>query len=306
MWRLKKFWTDSRAVSAGSNQRIDRRCTCSNRLNKIAENSNKDDWRNVPGKVDPAVHGTRGLAPCDLQKLSRTAPSFLIKPESEWTFSGDKTAQTYATQVDDKTSEKSLVDPIRFSNWPRLLGTIMTVFRAIRVQKRLINRDVSCDLDNFAADEYKARNFLLRISQSTHFNDTVSRLQSGLLLDKNYKLLPYTPFLDSDGPLRVEGRILKSGLPFQSKYPVILHSKYRVSKLFIEKGHHDCGHHWIEHVRAHIQAAFLIVGISRALRTLGKYCFICRRWRADNVRPKMAPLPSFCFPFLHSKLYPLW
>ena len=47
----------------------------------------------------------------------------------------------------------------------------------------------------------------------------------------------------------------------------------------------------------------MIVGIHRALRTLGKYCFICRRWRAGNVRPKMAPLPKFRFPE-HSKLYP--
>ena len=47
----------------------------------------------------------------------------------------------------------------------------------------------------------------------------------------------------------------------------------------------------------------MIVGTRRALRTLEKYCFICRRWRADNARPKMAPLPNFCFPE-HSKLYP--
>ena len=47
----------------------------------------------------------------------------------------------------------------------------------------------------------------------------------------------------------------------------------------------------------------MIFGIRRALRTLGKYCFICRRWRADNVRPKMAPLPKFRFQE-HSKLYP--
>ena len=215
-------------------------------------------------------HSTRGLAPCDLQKLWITAPSFLIKPESEWTFSGDKIAQTYATQVDVKTSEKPLVDPNRFSNWPRLLGAIRTEFRAVRVLKRLIKRDVPCDLDDFAADENKA---------------------------------PCTPFLDSDGLLRVEGRIQKSGLSFQSKHPVILHSKCRVAKLLIEKAHHDCGHHGIEHVRAHIQATFMIVGIRRALRTLGKYCFICRRWRADNVRPNMAPLPKFRFPEL-SKLYP--
>ena len=150
-----------------------------NRLNKIAENSNKDDWRHVPGELNAADHGTRGLAPCNLQKLWITAPSFLIKPESEWIFSDDKTDQTYTTQIDDKTSEKPLVDPNRFSTWTRVLDTIRTVFRAIRVLKRSIKRNVPCDLEDFAADENEARNFFLRISQSTHFKGTVSRLQCG-------------------------------------------------------------------------------------------------------------------------------
>ena len=138
-----------------------------NRLNKTAENSNKDDWRHVPRKMNPADHGTRGLAPCDLQELWITAPSFFIKPEIEWTFSGDKTAQTYATQVDDKASEKPLVDPNRFSNWSRLLGTIRTVFRAVRVLKRSIKRDVPCDLGDFAADETGSKLSLEDISVHT-------------------------------------------------------------------------------------------------------------------------------------------
>ena len=267
--KCKKFWTDSTAVLSWIKSKDRQKINIANRLNKIAENSNRDDWRHVPGKTNPADHGTRGPAPCDLQKLWITAPSFLIKPEREWTFSGDKPAQTYATQVDDKTSEKPLVDPNRFSNRPRLLGTIRTVFRAVRVLKRSIKRDILGKLDDFAADENKARTFVLRISQSTLFKDTVSRLQSGLPLDMKDKLLPYAPFLVGDGLLRVEGRIQKSGLPFQSKHPVILHSKCRVAKLLIEKTHHNCGHLGIEHVRAHIQATFIIVGIRRALRTLG-------------------------------------
>ena len=114
--KSKKFWTDSTAVLSWIKSKDRQKMYIANRLNKIAENSNKDDWRHVPKKMNPADHGTRGLAPCDLQKLWITAPSFLIKPESEWTFSGDKTAQTYATQVDVKDSDKPLVDPNRFSN----------------------------------------------------------------------------------------------------------------------------------------------------------------------------------------------
>ena len=211
----KKFGTDSTSVFTWIKSNDRQKTYIANRLNKIAENSNKDDWRHVPGKLNLADHGTRGRASCGLQKLWITAGSFLIKPENRWIFSGDKTDQTYATQVDDKTREKPLVDPNRFSNWLRLLGTIRTVFRSVRVSKKSIKRDVPCD---------KARNFLLRIYQSTHFKDPVFRLQSRPPLEKKDRLLPYTPFLHSDGLLRIEGRIRKSGLPLQSKHPVILHS----------------------------------------------------------------------------------
>ena len=187
-----------------------------------------------------------------------------------------------------------------FSNWPRLCGRFRTVFRATRVLKRSIKRDMPCKLDDFAADKNKARNFLLRISQSKHLKDNVSRLQSGLPIDQKDKLLPCVPFPDSDGLFRIGGRIQKSGLLFQSKHPVILHSKCRVAKLFIEKAHHDCGNYWIELVRAHIQPTFMIVGIRRALGILRKYCFIWRPCRADKVRPKMAPLPNFHFPALQT------
>ena len=157
--RSKNFWTDSTAVLSWIQSKDRQKMYIANRINKIAENSNKDDWRHVPRKLNPLYHGTRGLPPCDLQQLWITAPSFLIKPEREWTFSGDKTAQTHCTQVNDKTSEKPLVDPNSFSNWPRLLDTIRTVFRAIFVLKRLIKRDVPCELDDFAADENKAQTF---------------------------------------------------------------------------------------------------------------------------------------------------
>ena len=80
--KSKKFWTDSTVVLSWIKSKDRQKMYIANRLYKIAENSNKDDWRHVPGKMNPADHVTRGLAPCDLQKLWITAPSFLIKPES--------------------------------------------------------------------------------------------------------------------------------------------------------------------------------------------------------------------------------
>ena len=120
---------------------------------------------------------------------------------------------------------------------------------------------------------------------------------------KGDKLMPFTPFLDEDGLLRVGGRLNKAPLTYNAKNPLVLHSRSKIARLLIEKANHDCGHQGVEHVKAHLQQTFLMIGLRKVLRSLGKYCFICRRWRADNVRPKMADLPEFRFPDAN-KQYP--
>ena len=54
-----------------------------------------------------------------------------------------------------------------------------------------------------------------------------------------------TPLLDSDGILRVGGRLGMSNLPYEAKHPVVLPKKHHISKLVVahiqEKGHHSLG-----------------------------------------------------------------
>ena len=114
--------------------------------------------------------------------------------------------------------------------------------------------------------------------------------------------MPFTPFLDDIGLLWVGGRLNKAPFTYIAKHPLVLHSRSRIAMLLIEKARHDCGHQGVEHVKAHLQQTFLMIGLRKALRSLGKYCLICRRRRADNVRPKLADLPEFRFPDINKQL----
>ncbi|XP_075264654.1 uncharacterized protein LOC142356738, partial [Convolutriloba macropyga] len=134
------------------------------------------------------------------------------------------------------------------------------------------------------------------MSQNEFFSGTISPLLKGSNLEKGDKLMPFTPFLHDIGLLRVRGRLNKAPLTYSAKHPLVLHSRSRNARLLVEKVHHDCGRQGVEHVKAHLQQTFLMIGLRKAQGSLGKYCFICRRWRANNVRPKMADLPEFRFP----------
>ena len=104
--------------------------------------------------------------------------------------------------------------------------------------------------------------------------------------------MPFTTFLDNDGLLRVGGRLNKAALTFITKHSLVLHFS-RITRLLVEKAHHDCGHQGVKQVKVKLQQTFLMIGLRKVLKSLGKYCFNCRPWKANNVRPKMADMPEF-------------
>ena len=60
-----------------------------NRIQKIKENSNIEQWKFISSKENPADDGSRGLDATKVNKVTHwfNGPAFLWKPESEWTIS---------------------------------------------------------------------------------------------------------------------------------------------------------------------------------------------------------------------------
>ena len=115
-------------------------------------------------------------------------------------------------------------------------------------------------------------------------------------LSSKDKLLPYSPVLDEHAVLRSAGRLQYAPLPSSTRIPIVLDARNRIVQLLLQHYHAVCHHAGPEYVKAFLQQRFLIFGVRCALRTLSHRCFTCRRFRAQNVEPKMAPLPSYRFP----------
>ncbi|XP_075243751.1 uncharacterized protein LOC142338003 [Convolutriloba macropyga] len=79
----KHFWTDSAATLGWIKSKQKQKMYIANRLTKIHENSNPDNWRHILGKMNPADHGTRGLIPSDIPKPWLQPPDFLSTPQSQ-------------------------------------------------------------------------------------------------------------------------------------------------------------------------------------------------------------------------------
>ena len=94
----KHFWTES-TTTLGWIQSRQRQMYIANRLTKIHENSNPDNWRHIPGKMNPADYDTRGLNPSDIPKLWLQPPDFLSTSQDSWIFAEDSDPHICATQA---------------------------------------------------------------------------------------------------------------------------------------------------------------------------------------------------------------
>ena len=121
-------------------------------------------------------------------------------------------------------------------------------------------------------------------------------MQTGQQLQLRDAVLQFNPFLDGYGVLRAKGRLRHAPIPWNQKPPIILDIKDHVTQLIFQDAHTNSRQLMgTEFVRAHLQQTFLIIGLRRFLRRLSRTCFICRRWRAQNITPMMSDLPPFRF-----------
>ena len=126
----KHFWTDSTATLGWIQSKQRQKMYIANRLTKIHENFNPENWRHIPGKMNPPDHGTRGLTPSDIPKLWLQPPEYLSTPQDSWNFAEDSDPHICAKQATEL--QTPVIEVEKFSTWNRLLNTTRTVFQAIR------------------------------------------------------------------------------------------------------------------------------------------------------------------------------
>ena len=198
----RHFWTDRSATFGWIQHKQRQKMYIANRLNKMHENFNPDNRRHIPGRINPADHGTRDLTPTDIPKLWLQLPDFLSTPQDSWKFAEDSDSHICATQATQ--IQTPVIEVEKFSRWSRLLNSTRMVFQAIRRfkakvrTKRQNESPETSNTDIFASDENRARNYLIKMSQKEFFPGTNSALLKGHNLKKGDKLTPFTLFLDDD------------------------------------------------------------------------------------------------------------
>lgn len=306
------FWTDSEVILGYiSNDSRRFQTFVGNRVAEIRDSTNPNQWRHVPGSLNPADDCSRGVPLTDLTTDSRwfQGPDFLKQSEKDWPVSprvqlpdeNDPEVKTVAA-LSKTDTPKLLLDPARYSSWIRYKR--VTAW-ALRYARNFVASHCKrhCDLFRsgpLAAEELvSAETYIIQRTQQAVFPDELDALSHSMPLPVTSSLVQLTPALDEGGILRVGGRLERSPLCSSTKHPVILPRQHDVTRLIVTEEHRKVFHAGTEHTLNELRQKYWIPKARSAVKAYLHPCTICRNRRAQPQAPLMAHLPEARFDSRH-------
>ena len=135
-------------------------------------------------------------------------------------------------------------------------------------------------------------NKLLMLTQSRRYKAERRDLASSGEVSKQSSIQHLRPFLDTDGLIRVGGRLEKAALTSDQKHPVILHYSDHLTKLICRQAHLDHLHVGHRALLGILSLQFHIVGAKQLTKGISRACVRCRKTYARTATQVMGQLPA--------------
>lgn len=231
------FWSDSTIVLHWINTPPHTLKTfVANRVAKIQEMTNQADWKHVISADNPADSISRGELPTEFLSNQQwlTGPIWLSKPTLEWPIT-----PILSISIPERRTIINLIATVdssfleRFSSWKTLQRVTAYCIRFCKNASRSETNTGPLSIREIS----RAHNFILRQVQSQHFANEIKELEQGKPTPRDSKILPLTPFIDSDGLIRVGGRLQNANISYNQKHPILLPRSHHITNLIIVNEH---------------------------------------------------------------------
>ncbi|XP_067282638.1 uncharacterized protein [Pseudorasbora parva] len=306
------FYTDSRVV-LGYIYNESRRFQVyvSNRVQRIRQSTQPEQWRYVSSEQNPADHGSRSVPSAKLEATTwLTGPSFLHYPPEQLS----ESPSSYNlidpdTDVEVRAEIKALSTHVnlnqlgtrrfeQFSEW-------RTVVRAIARLQHIAhcftgtNDDSQCTGWHLCpnglsvSDLLKAEKIIIKSVQHEVYSNELRRISSKGDIPSHSPLLKLNPIIDSNGLLRVGGRIGQAELGEKETNPLIIPAHHHITVLLVRHFHERVQHQGRHLTEGNIRSnGFWIIGAKRCITGIIQKCVICRKLRGKIEEQQMADLPA--------------
>ena len=268
-----------------------------NRVNEIKNSIPKKNWFHCPGSCNPADLASRGTLGGELiaNKGWLNGPQWMelykVYPQRDIDHSSikdDLEVKKIACMTINSTDFVLLLN--KFSNLNKLVNVLAYIFRFFSNCK---SKTTNKQIGTLTSEERETgQRKLWCILQQLHYPEEVSRLKCGKPIPNDSKILKLDPYFDTEGILRINGRLQNSKLPFSTKHPIIVPNSH-IATLLIRFYHNLYNHSGLDCTLAKIREKFWIVRARRAVKSVIKYCLPCQRINSRPLNQISPPLPEF-------------
>lgn len=144
-----------------------------------------------------------------------------------------------------------------------------------------------------AAAELRSAEYRIFASvQAKHYADEIRDLVSAAGKVKRPRLQSLCPLLDSNGIMRVGGRLEKTSTSHTDVHPIILPPDDTVTTLLVLDIHGNVFHCGMERTLAEVRGRFWIPKGRSAVRRIVYHCLTCKHRRSVPQAPRMGNVPE--------------
>ncbi|GFX18273.1 integrase catalytic domain-containing protein [Trichonephila clavipes] len=145
----------------------------------------------------------------------------------------------------------------------------------LRFSNNVNKRKLTLSVPLSATDIDQAETKLIRMVQEQVFLAEIKSLQSKGVVSPNSKLRNLNPFIDSDGLLRVGGRLTNSDLPYVNKHPAILPGNHNLTVQIIVHFHRKNLHTGASSLLHYVREKFWPLNGRSLCRKVVHECLVC-------------------------------
>lgn len=277
-----------------------------NRVALILKKVGNENWSHVDSKDNPADLASRGTLARDLidNSLWWHGPKWLCQPKENWPKQSITDHPHLEVQANFVQTKKPYDVLERFSDLPRAMRVIAYWFRCLHY---LRTHESLYDTKDITQSEIKlTRDRLILACQQTYIPE-YPQLSKGTPLSPKSSILTLNPFIDSNGFVRMNGRLSRSpGLTYDERFPKILPYSAPFTRLYVEHVHKCSIHGGHSLVLRLIRIEFWVPKLKNLIRTVINNCKECTIYRKKAGQQIMAALPperaSLSRPFTHTGL----
>ncbi|XP_045537342.1 uncharacterized protein LOC106718523 [Papilio machaon] len=132
----------------------------------------------------------------------------------------------------------------------------------------------------------------IKKDQSEHFSDDIRNIMIYEYVKPTSHLKTLNPFLDKERVIRVGGRLRHANLSEDSKHPIILDSKSKLTALIVADAHRKTLHGGLQLMLSYLRTKYWIIRAKSIVKSHIFKCLICAKLRAKTRSQLMGDLPS--------------